>query len=275
MIRYLLLTAAAMIAVPASAPVPAHAADSRLVTRLYSKEEVVRVEGRLGVQATIAFADEEHIENVAIGDSATWQVTPNKRANLLFVKPAYRTSHSNMTVSTDRRRYSFELVARDTEACRRGLVTYNLRFTYKADPVAEILASAAVAPPPTPDAEPPPPDQRNSAYTFTGARENIPARVFDTGHATWFRWAEGTTTPAVYAVAADNTESAVSFTSHGDYLVVEQVAPRFILRRGNAASVLYNDAYQTPALDAGSPQPRAVAAAEPPRWPFRARRTDR
>lgn len=250
-------------------------ADGRIRELAYDPDTVVRLDGCFNFQTMIELGADEHIENVGIGDAAQWLVSPNKRANLLFVKPAYRTSHSNMTVSTDRRRYSFELVARDTEACRRGLVTYNLRFTYKADPVAEILASAAVAPPPTPDAEPPPPDQRNSAYTFTGARENIPARVFDTGHATWFRWAEGTTTPAVYAVAADNTESAVSFTSHGDYLVVEQVAPRFILRRGNAASVLYNDAYQTPALDAGSPQPRAVAAAEPPRWPFRARRTDR
>ena len=47
----------------------------------------VRIEGRPNVQATIDFGEDEHIENVAIGDSSAWQVTPNKRANLLFVKP--------------------------------------------------------------------------------------------------------------------------------------------------------------------------------------------
>ena len=129
MIRYLLLTAAAMIAVSASAPVPAHAADSRLVTRLYSKEEVVRVEGRLGVQATIAFADDEHIENVAIGDSATWQVTPNQRANLLFVKPLAARARTNMTVVTDRHTYFFDLVAGGSPS-----PLYVLRFTYPEPP---------------------------------------------------------------------------------------------------------------------------------------------
>lgn len=250
-------------------------ADSRIRHVAYDPDAVVRLEGCFNFQTMIELGADEHIENVGIGDAAQWLISPNKRANLLFVKPAYRTSHSNMTVSTDRRRYNLELIARDTEACRKGLVTYSLRFTYKPDPVDTDLAAVAVAAPPAPEATTPAPDQRNSAYTFTGARENIPIRVFDTGHATWFRWAEGTTTPAVYAVAADNTETLVSFASRGDYLVVEQVAPRFILRRGNAASVLYNDAYQTPALDAGSPQPRVAAAAASARWPFLAPRTNR
>ena len=30
---------------------------------------------------------QERIENVAIGDSLGWQVTPNRKANLLFLKP--------------------------------------------------------------------------------------------------------------------------------------------------------------------------------------------
>ena len=66
---------------------PAHARDARLATRLYNSDEVVRIDGRAGVQATITFAEDEHIENVAVGDSTSWQITPNKRANLLFVKP--------------------------------------------------------------------------------------------------------------------------------------------------------------------------------------------
>src|SRR6185295_6689397 len=102
----------------------------------------------------------------------------------------------NMTVSTDRHRYAFELVAKDTAACRLGQVAYSLRFTYKDAPPPLLAAGPAA---PAADAEPavPPPEQRNTAYTFAGARENIPMRVFDNGHATFFRWVEGTTTPAV------------------------------------------------------------------------------
>jgi len=259
---------ALLIAVALAAPVPVQAAtalahaDGRIRKLAYDPDVVVRLEGCFGFQTMVELGPDERIENVGLGDAAQWLVAPNKRANMLFVKPAYRTSHSNMTVSTDRHRYAFELVARDTAACRQGQVAYSLRFTYKDEPPP--LLALAAAEPPAPEAEPPvpPPEQRNAAYTFSGARENVPMRVFDNGHATFFRWVEGTTTPAVYAVAADKTESLVSFASRGDYLVADQVAPSYVLRRGNAVAVLYNDAYQTPALDAGSPRERPGKLAE-------------
>lgn len=245
--------------VAALVPLAAQAADSRIRVVDYDDAVVVRVDGCFGFQTMIEFAPGERIENVGLGDAAQWLVAPNKRADMLFVKPAYRTSHSNMTVSTDKRRYSFELIAKPTAACAKGQVVYDLRFRYAPDPAAE-LAGAAPAPPATAEPEVPPPEQRNAAYTFTGAVETVPMRVFDNGHATFFRWSEGATTPAVYAVAADKSESLVSFTSQGDWLVASQVAPAFVLRRGNAVAVLHNDAYQTPALDAASPQPRAEPA---------------
>jgi len=253
------ITAAALLL----AATAAHA-DPRMRKIAYSPDAVVRLDGCFGFQTMVQFGPDERIENVGLGEGAQWLVTPNKRANMLFVKPAYRSSHSNMTVATDRRLYAFELVARDSAACRRGDVAYSLRFTYPLEPApagaalpAELAAGAPPAEPPVP-----PPDQRNAAYTFTGARDNVPVRVFDNGKSTFFRWNDGTTTPAVYALAADKTETLVNFTSKGDYLVADQISPVFVLRRGNAVAVLYNDAYQTPALDAGSPQPRPDAVAD-------------
>jgi len=233
----------------------AAAADGRIRLIDYADTAVVRLDGCFGFQTMIEFDPGERIENVGLGDAAQWLVSPNKRANMLFVKPAYRSSHSNMTVSTDRRRYSFELSAKPTAACAKGEVVYDLRFRYKDEPIE----TAALAGAPATPAEPmiPAPEQRNLAYTFTGARDNVPMRVFDNGRATYFRWAEGMATPAVYALAADKSETLVSFTSQGDWLVAGQIAPSFILRSGNAVAVLHNDAYQTPALDAASPQPRA------------------
>ncbi|CAN7219729.1 TrbG/VirB9 family P-type conjugative transfer protein [Phenylobacterium sp. LjRoot225] len=238
-------------------------ADGRMRRIAYDPDAVVRLEGCFGFQTMVQFGPDEHIENVGLGEASQWLVSPNKRANMLFVKPAYRTSHSNMTVATDRRVYAFELVARDTPACRRGAVAYSLRFAYPRDPApAPALGSPADLPQAPAEPAVPPPDQRNATYSFTGARDNVPVRVFDNGRATFFRWTEGMSTPAVYALAADKTETPVSFTGKGDYLVVDQVAPAFVLRRGNAVAVLYNDAYQTPALDAGSPQPRPDAVAQ-------------
>jgi type IV secretion system protein VirB9 len=243
-------------------PPQAAAADGRIRPVDYSDTAVVRLDGCFGFQTMIEFDPGERIENVGLGDAAQWLVSPNKRANMLFVKPAYRSSHSNMTVSTDRRRYSFELSAKPTAACAKGDVVYDLRFRYADQPVE----TAALAGAPPAPAEPmiPAPEQRNLAYTFTGARDNVPMRVFDNGRATYFRWSEGMATPAVYAVAADRSETLVSFTSQGDWLVAGQIAPSFVLRSGNAVAVLHNDAYQTPALDAASPQPRPEPTARKP-----------
>ncbi len=258
----------------AAAAGQAHA-DVRIRKLAYDADAIVRLDGCFGFQTMIEFGPDERIENVGLGEAAQWLVSPNKRANMLFVKPAYRTTHSNMTVTTDRRRYAFELVARDSAACRQGRVAYSIRFAYSDDPAAPPLVAAQAASAP---AEPavPPPEQRNAAYTFSGARENVPQRVFDNGRATFFRWSEGASTPAVFALANDKSETPVSFTSQGDYLVAPQVAPAYVLRRGNAVAVLYNDAYQTLNLDAGSPQLRPEATAEArPRDLFGRRRTAR
>ena len=119
-------------------PFAAAAQDARIVERFYDEGKIVRIEGKTKVQATIQFAEDERIENVAIGDSEAWQVTPNKRANLLFVKPLAPNAQTNMTVVTDRRTYLFDLVA---SASSRPL--YVLRFTYPDEPKAELAASDA------------------------------------------------------------------------------------------------------------------------------------
>ncbi|MFT4177847.1 MAG: TrbG/VirB9 family P-type conjugative transfer protein [Thermomonas sp.] len=236
---------------------PVQAGDERIRSIDYDPGKVVRIDGCFGFQTMIQFAPGEKIENVGLGDASRWLVVPNKRADLLFVKPAYVSSHSNMTVATDRRRYNFELVAVASEACRRGRVLYTLQFRYPAEPEPEagVAAIAGIA---ATEAEPKPPAPRNSAYTFSGAAGNVPQRVFDDGSRTFFRWEDGSATPAVFAVGADQSEMAVDFTVEGDYLVVPRVAPAFVLRRGNAVAVLFNDAYQMPTLDAASPQPRSA-----------------
>lgn len=255
------LITAALCAAPLLAPGPAHA-DARIREVAYDDRAVVRLDGCFGFQTMIAFAEGERIENVGLGEASQWLVVPNKRANVLFVKPAYRSTHSNMTVATDRRRYSFELVARPTAACAKGQVVYDLRFKYPAEP------EVAAAPPPAPaEADPPipAPELRNTAYSFAGSREAVPLRVFDNGRSTWFQWAAGAAAPAVYAVGSDKTETLVSFSARGDYLVADQIAPSFILRRGALVATLYNDAFRAPELDAASPRPRAEASPEPNR----------
>ena len=104
---------------------PAVAKDPRLVEVMYDEMQIVRIDGKVAVQASIVFGDDEVIENVAIGDSQAWQVTPNKRANILFVKPLEARAATNLTVITSKRTYLFDLVA--SPAVKP---LYVLRFEY-------------------------------------------------------------------------------------------------------------------------------------------------
>ena len=209
--------------------------DPRIRAVAYDPDQVVRLTGYLGIQTMLEFAPDERIENVSIGDAMGWQVTPNKKANLLFLKPLDRTAATNMTVVTDRRRYVLELVVAGPKASAKDMA-YVVRFVVPAP-----ARVAAVAP--APAAAPAAPVARNTAFTLKGDAALQPIRVFDDGVATYFAWPAQADLPAVFVVGADGVEGLANATIRGDYLVVDQLAPRFILRSGKASLTVTNAAF--------------------------------
>lgn len=221
---------------------PAAGEDARLLTLAYDPDQVVRIEGRAGVQATIAFGDDEVIENVAIGDSQKWQVTPNKRATLLFVKPLAANAVTNMTVVTSRRTYLFDLVA-----APRAKPLYVLRFTYPeegtklAEQPSEAPNEAELAAVERPD-QIIDPAELNFAWTASGERALLPARSFDDGRATYLTWPSGQAIPAILVKDEKGTEGPVNFTVRGDTIVVDGVPREIVLRSGKEFARLVNTA---------------------------------
>lgn len=242
----------------ALAPQPAFAGDQRLVERAYDPAQVVRIEGRTNVQATIVFGESELIENVAIGDSASWQVTPNKRANLLFVKPLEAKASTNMTVVTNRRTYLFDLVASPSSK-----PLYVLRFTYPQDPKE---AQAALAEGPndlemTAANDPyavKDPATLNFSWTSKGTRKLVPSRIYDDGDATFLTWPSGNPVPAILIANEEGVEGPVNYTVRGDTVVVDGVPREIILRSGRDNAVLIN---QQPERNAMSRTDAALARA--------------
>ncbi|HYD24519.1 MAG TPA: TrbG/VirB9 family P-type conjugative transfer protein [Croceibacterium sp.] len=257
-----LLAAALLSAAALAAPAQA---DERLVERLYNPAEVVLIEGRTNVQATIRFGADEHIENVAIGDSTKWQVTPNRRANLLFVKPLSERAATNMTVVTDRHTYLFDLVA--SPAHRAPL--YVLAFTYPAEPAAERAGAGPLAPRDEPNAvelaaasDPyavVDPAELNFAWEARGERKLLPAQVYDDGQATFLTWPAGTPLPAILIKDHKGTEGPVNFAVRGEVIVVDGVPREIVLRSGRDQATLSN---QGPAR-AAALAPAALAQAGP------------
>lgn len=222
---------------------PALAADVRVKTRPYKADEVVVVEGRAGVQATIAFDEQEQIENVAIGDATSWQVTPNKRADLLFVKPLGASSRTNMTVVTDRRTYLFDLVAGPAAA-----PVYMLRFAYPDEPKPVRRAAgamsaeeaAAVAAPPS-EVAAADPANLSFAWRSKGERRILPSRVYDDGQATYLTWPARSGVPAILIRNEKGEEGAVNYAVRGEVLVLDGVPRTIVLRSGRDTATLEKD----------------------------------
>lgn len=244
-------TLLASLALTFAAPLAAQ--DSRLQTYVYDADAVVRIDGRVKVQTTIKFAPDEIIENVAIGDSAAWQVQPNKAQTILFVKPLEPAARTNMTVVTDKRTYLFDLVASPKSAA-----LYVLQFRYpelekaaeearlaaaaEAEAKAQLAANAidpATGGPVTPP-KPSEPAKLNFAWSSAGTPELLPNRAYDDGDAVFLTWAAGTPIPAILITNAEGDEGPVNYTTRGDTVVVEGVPPQIILRSGRDTATLTN-----------------------------------
>lgn len=231
------------LALALAAMAPAQAEDPRLVERVYDPAQVVRIEGKPRVQATIRFGDDEAIENVAIGDSQAWQVTPNKRANLLFVKPLAPTATTNMTVVTSQRTYLFDLVASP-----RARPVYVLSFIYpetEADAAEAALAAREAASSEEMAAATDPfavvdPAALNFAWNMSGDARLHPARAYDDGRATFLAWPAGAAVPAILVKNAAGDEGPVNYTVRGEAIVVEGVPSEIVLRSGKDAALLTN-----------------------------------
>ena len=209
-----LALAALIILVPAAAtaqvrPSPG-SGDPRIQTVLYDGDQVVQLQGTPGFQIDVEFASDEAIENVAVGDSAAWQVTPNRRGDHLFVKPLVSGVTTNMTVVTSARTYFFELAP-----LSGGEMAYTVRFRY---PSAQAAAEATQA------------DNVEGRYRLSGAHALRPSRIADDGVHTYIEWPQEASLPAVYAIDSQGQETLVNGGMREGLFVIDGISQRLVFR---------------------------------------------
>jgi type IV secretion system protein VirB9 len=206
-----------------------------------------------------------------VGDSSAWQITPNRRASLLFVKPLTGHSRTNMTVVTDRRTYMFDLVSGE----RSAAPVYALKFSYPNDKTVEapkpVRQAAAISP------------QQQAVMTAEklhfdwnkkGNGKLLPARVFDDGASVYLAWDKETPLPAILTLSEDRKEGPVNYRMSGEYIVVSPIPQNLVLRYGKTSAVLWPSRRITP-VPAAIPNANAgrlaavtsVTAAPPPAAP--------
>jgi len=224
-----------------TAGLPAVPRDARIRYVAYDPDAVIGLTGHLGYQMMIEFGEGERIETVSVGDSVAWQITPNRAANLLFIKPVESSPGTNMEVVTNLRRYCFDLVAL-APGRARGPIIYDLRFRFPPAP-----------PPPSPPAAPASAalgdmSALNFDYSISGARALAPTRIFDDGRFTYFQFAPGADAPAIFAISADGGEELVNQQVRDHYTVIDRIAADFVLRYGREQTRVHTDHLPQPHL---------------------------
>jgi type IV secretion system protein VirB9 len=231
-------------AIPAPGP-----GDPRIREVLYDPNQVVQIRGHLGFAMAVEFNEDERIENVSIGDSLSWQVTPNRKATMLFIKPMAKTTPTSMTVVTSERIYTFLLIASDSKSVNDAQTMLRLRFLYPPPPKVETDAKPVHE---EPDVNP---AALNFDYRFDGNKALQPARVFDDGKATYFQFVEGRDVPAVFVIGADNKEETANTRVSGKYTIVDFTARTFMLRYGKARLKVKNAGWHEPTAGPNAPPP--------------------
>ena len=212
--RLALLAFALCAALPAAAQIRpvAGAGDPRLQIVDYDANQVVQIQAAPGYQVTLQFGADETIENVAVGDSAAWQVSANRNGGHLYIKPLQLVP-TNMTVVTNVRVYAFDLVPLPGPTPD---MAYTVRFQYPSAPGPLQTASAELV--------------VEGRYRLSGEQSLRPSRISDDGQHTYIEFPREAAIPAVYAVDERGNESLVNGMMRDDLYVIDAVVPRLIFR---------------------------------------------
>lgn len=189
--------------------------DPRVLQLAYDSGRVVNLPVDQGYAAVVELASDEVIENVVVGNSSGWQVTPNSSSDRIVIKPLADAATTNMIVVTSARRYVFLL-----QPGGAGGGLFVLRFTYpdQSAPAQEAAASAAT-------------------YKLRGAKSLFPKAMRDDGTRTTITWPDKTALPAVFAIGEGGKEAIVNGRMIGNDYVIEGTSAKYRFRLGSATAV--------------------------------------
>lgn len=227
--------------------------DPRIKLIEYRDSQVFSVVANEFQDTLIVFAPEESITHIAAGDPMAWQI--KSVGNYLSIKPILESANTNLNILTQNssnqrvRSYSFELIGGKAHSVHDAAGTWQLRFTYPEDELEKQMAQNAIEEQKKNTeivaARKTSAEEWNMEYTFAGNKDLVPVRVFDDGEFTFMQFPEKAGVPAIFEVDNEKKESLINFHVSGKYIVVQRIAKQFILRSGNKATCIFNNAYNT------------------------------
>lgn len=236
--------------------------DDRMQYINYNGSDVTEIRAKDGFVTAISFADDETIEDIAIGFSGGWEVKDNRnnvyiRPKALqqgengFFEPKAGEWDTNLLIVTNKRNYAFDLKLVNDNKDRSA---YFMKFAYpteeqlkrNAEAKAKAEKNREIAKQKAEQAETEAVNQslnkftvpRNWDYTMRvgkDSREIAPKFAYDDGVRTYIGFDTTNSIPSVfYYQGEQEMMSNTSVKKQGNYtvIVVHKTASRFILRSG-------------------------------------------
>lgn len=214
--------------------------DHRVRSTTYNPQDVVQIDTVIGITTHIELEKGEQYVTHAFGDSASYSFA--NTANHIFIKPIAEQAHTNLIVVTDRRTYKFRLIfqpSRETKA------TYSVAFYYPDSERKKALEEnrrKAVAD----GFDKGPRGAFNTNYSMAGDVDIAPVHAWDNNEFTYFKFPGNVDLPGIYMVDLDGNESMVNRNAIGHangVYSVHKVNAKWVLRLGERALAIYNEAY--------------------------------
>lgn len=227
--KKLLLTGIALSLIPyfanAEAQPRSSHLDNRIKTVMYSPDNVTRINISASVSSLIQLHPNEVVTGVGLGDSKAWNV--NVKGSNIWIKPIAQEPDTNLTITTDRRTYYFNLVT----ARSRNAASWGVRFEYddKAKPNPFTRPCSGLT--------------QNYRYFVQGdnAKKIFPVEAWDNGVFTCLRFKTGAEMPVVFKKLADGTEGLVNSHIENDIVVIHEVNNEYRIRLGDLVAGLKTD----------------------------------
>lgn len=214
--------------------------DPRVRVVEYRRSDVVQLVTTPGVQTHIQVEDGENYITHALGDGKAYVLAI--KANHFFLKPTALNANTNLTIVTDRRVYNYRLRFAESLDDSRSIFDLSYRYPDSEEKKARAVLEQAALEKAFKERR----GKANTAYSMAGDLALAPVNAWDDQEFTYFKFPANADLPGIYLVDEAGNESIANRVIAGqasDIYVVQKVSPKWMLRLGDQAMVIYNEAY--------------------------------
>jgi type IV secretion system protein VirB9 len=225
-------------AIAAQVPVAAHQ-DPRVRFVDYDPYNIVTVKAKIGRDTLIMFAPGESIKDMGGGYTDAWGVGTITARNGFYIKPTRASPNTNIHIVTNKRVYNLDMILVKTD----NAISYEfIQYRY---PTEEVNAQRAKAQYELAKKYLSYGDgaKMNGNYTVEGSSSIEPNKVEDNGQATYVSFPPRAEMPQIYYENEEGKEVLAPFNVKDNVIVIHAVKPKFIFRRGELVTCVFNEAY--------------------------------